>query len=81
MQETIHKATATDAFIEHEALGINHPDARARPVSPFDRSTGVIFPPVAIAAIIGVSDFTFTFFNEGGPNNLKPGRATTQTAF
>jgi hypothetical protein len=78
MQDTIHKPKATEAFTGH-SLGINHPDARS--IEPFDTSTGVVFPSLPITAITGVSEFVFTFFNEGGRNNLKPGRAVTQLAF
>jgi hypothetical protein len=37
-------------------------------------------PVSPVNAILGVSNFAFDFFNEGGTNNLKPGRPTTRTA-
>jgi hypothetical protein len=49
-------------------------------VVPFDTGTGAVGSVLPITAIVGVSTFAFDFFNEGGPNNLKPGRPTTQTA-
>jgi hypothetical protein len=49
-------------------------------VVPFDTGTGAVGPVIPITAVVGVSGFAFDFFNEGGPNNLKPGRPTTQTA-
>jgi hypothetical protein len=58
--------------------GIDHPDAPH--VTPFDTASGVVGPLIPIRAIIGVSEFAFDFFNEGGTNNLKPGRPTSQTA-
>jgi hypothetical protein len=61
-----------------QGQGVNHPDSRH--VVPFDRVAGAVGGVIPIAAIIGVSEFTFNFFNEGGPNNLNPGRPTTQTA-
>ncbi len=42
--------------------------------------TGAITPVFPIAAVVGISAFSFDFFNEGGPDNLLPGRPTTQTA-
>jgi hypothetical protein len=48
-------------------------------VVPFDTGTGVVTSVLPINAIVGVSWFLFDFFNEGGPNNPKPGRPTTQT--
>ena len=54
-----------------------HPAGRA---VPFDRETGAVRPVLPISAVVGVSGFTFDFFNEGGPNNLLPGRPTNQTA-
>jgi hypothetical protein len=32
---------------------------------------------IRINSIIGLSPFSFTFFNKGGPGNLIPGRPTT----
>jgi hypothetical protein len=49
-------------------------------VVPFDTGTGAVGSVLPITAIVGVSSFAFDFFNEGGPNNLKPGRPTTRTA-
>jgi hypothetical protein len=54
-----------------------HPAGRA---VPFDTGTGAVGPVLPISAIVGVSGFSFDFFNEGGTNNLLPGRPTTQTA-
>jgi len=48
-------------------------------VATLDQATGGVGPVTPISAVIGLSEFTFNFFNEGGPNNLKPGRPTTQT--
>ena len=47
---------------------------------PFDTATGAIGPVTPVSAIVGFSEFAFDFFNEGGTNNLLPGRPTTQTA-
>src|SRR5262245_48411812 len=58
--------------------GIDHPDAPH--VTPFDTASGVVGPLITIRSIIGVSEFAFNFFNQGGTNNLKPGRPTSQTA-
>ena len=49
-------------------------------VVPFDTGTGGVGSVLPITAIVGVSGFAFDFFNEGGTNNLLPGRPTTQTA-
>jgi|RhiMetdeSRZDD1v2_1073273.scaffolds.fasta_scaffold252467_1 hypothetical protein len=49
-------------------------------VVPLDTGTGAVGSVLPITAIVGVSPFAFDFFNEGGPNNLKPGRPTNQTA-
>jgi len=54
-----------------------HPAGQA---VPFDTGAGAVGPVLPISAVVGVSGFSFDFFNEGGPNNLKPGRPTTQTA-
>ncbi len=56
---------------------IIHP---AGQVVPLDTGTGGVGGVLPITAIVGVSGFAFDFFNEGGPNNLLPGRPTTQTA-
>jgi hypothetical protein len=49
-------------------------------VRPGDIETGAIGPVISIAAVVGVSAFSFNFFNEGGTDNLLPGRPTNQTA-
>jgi hypothetical protein len=76
----IHVNHDMDAIPEVASLGrgIDHPDAPH--VTPFDTASGVVGPLIPIRAIIGVSEFAFDFFNEGGTNNLKPGRPTSQTA-
>jgi hypothetical protein len=56
---------------------IIHP---AGQVVAFDTGTGAVGPIIPIAAVVGVSGFSFNFFNEGGTNNLLPGRPTSQTA-
>ena len=61
------------------------PDVRqvihpAGQVVAFDTGTGAVGPVIPISAVVGVSGFSFDFFNEGGNNNLLPGRPTTQTA-
>jgi len=48
-------------------------------ITPFDQETSRVDPVTPVSAILGISNFVFDFFNEGGPNNLKPGRSTTQT--
>jgi hypothetical protein len=69
---------ATEPFhAPAQGQGINHPDGQH--FAAFDQASGGVRPAIPISAIIGVSDFTFNFFNEGGTNNLKPGRPTTQT--
>jgi hypothetical protein len=57
--------------------GINHPDGQH--IVPLDQENAGVGPVIPVAAITGLSEFTFNFFNEGGTNNLKPGRPTTQT--
>ena len=54
-----------------------HPAGQA---VPSDTGTGAVGPVLPISAVVGVSGFSFNFFNEGGTNNLLPGRPTTQTA-
>jgi len=54
-----------------------HPAGRA---VPFDTETGAVGPVTTVNSIVGLSSFAFDFFNEGGTNNLLPGRPTTQTA-
>jgi len=49
-------------------------------VKPDDVGTAVVEPAIPISKVLGFSEFHFNFFNEGGPDNLKPGRPTTQTA-
>jgi hypothetical protein len=61
-----------------EGRGVSPPDAGQ--IVPLDKATGGVGPFIPIIAITGVREFRFDFFNEGGPNNLKPGRETTQTA-
>lgn len=74
MAKTYHEVTeAFHGFTEDR--GIMHPDG---PVD--DTAIGVVGPVIPIGAIVGVSDFRFHFFNEGGPNNPKPGRVSTATA-
>jgi hypothetical protein len=75
MLDTIHHNVHTS---HNFGRGIDHPDATH--VIPFDQETGAVGPLLPIRSIIGVSEFAFNFFNEGGTNNLKPGRPTTQTA-
>lgn len=54
---------------------------RAAPgIKPLDQETGGVGGVIPVNAIIGISTFSFDFFNEGGTNNLLPGRSTTQTA-
>jgi hypothetical protein len=60
-----------------DVAGVIHP---AGHVVPFDLATGAVQPVTPINAIVGFSQFRFDFFNEGGTNNLKPGRPTTQQA-
>jgi hypothetical protein len=60
-----------------EVRQVIHPAEQA---VPFDTGTGAVGPMLPISAVVGVSGFSFDFFNEGGPNNLLPGRPTTQTA-
>jgi hypothetical protein len=48
-----------------------HPAGQA---APFDTGTEAIGPILLISAVVGVSGFSFDFFNEGGTNNLLPGR-------
>ena len=69
MAETLHKIA--------DVRGVIHP---AGQVVAFDTGTGAVGPVLPIAAVVGVSEFAFDFFNEGGTNNLLPGRPTTQTA-
>src|SRR5262245_35942777 len=69
MAEMFQKASEVRQFI--------HPAGQA---VPFDTGTGAVGPMLPISAVVGVSRFSFDFFNEGGPNNLLPGRPTTQTA-
>jgi len=57
--------------------GVVHP---AGHLVPFDAATGAVGPVTSVSAIVGFSQFSFVFFNEGGSNNLLPGRPTTQTA-
>src|SRR5436853_3898449 len=66
-----------EMFQVTDAPGVIHP---AGQVVPFDISTGAVQPAVLINAIVGFSEFAFDFFNEGGTNNLLPGRPTTQEA-
>jgi len=68
--QTLHELT--------ERRGVNPPDAGQ--IVPLDKATGSVGNFIPISAITGVREFGFDFFNEGGPNNLKPGRPTTQTA-
>jgi hypothetical protein len=56
---------------------IIHP---AGQVVTFDTGAGAVGPVIPITSVVGVSGFSFDFFNEGGTNNLLPGRPTTQTA-
>jgi hypothetical protein len=60
-----------------EVRQVIHPAGQA---APFDTGTGAVGPVLPISAVVGVSGFSFDFFNEGGTNNLLPGRPTTQTA-
>jgi hypothetical protein len=60
-----------------ELRQVMHPAGQA---VPSDTGTGAVGPVLPISAVVGVSGFTFNFFNEGGTNNLLPGRPTTQTA-
>jgi hypothetical protein len=60
-----------------EVRQVVHPAGQA---APFDTGTEAIGPILLISAVVGVSGFSFDFFNEGGTNNLLPGRPTTQTA-
>ena len=48
-------------------------------ILPLDLETGGVDPLIKVNAILGISRFRFEFFNEGGRNNLLPGRPTTQT--
>ncbi|MBV9655439.1 MAG: hypothetical protein JOZ42_12845 [Acetobacteraceae bacterium] len=56
--------------------GISHPAGEIRSG---DAASGAVGPVTPISAIVGVSEFSFSFFNGGGTDNLKPGRPTTQT--
>jgi hypothetical protein len=61
---------------------VTHGQGVSRPAGQMitqDQGTGGVGPVTPIVSIIGLSEFQFDFFNEGGPNNLKPGRPTTQT--
>jgi hypothetical protein len=49
-------------------------------IKPFDIETGGAGGVTPVNAIIGISNFSFNFFNEGGTSNLLPGRPTTQTS-
>ena len=60
-----------------DGQGVIHP---AGHLVPFDMGTGAVGPVTPVSAIVGFSAFAFDFFNEGGSNNLLPGRPTTQTA-
>jgi hypothetical protein len=64
-------------FESTEVRGFFHP---ADHIVPRDIETGGVQPPIIVNAIVGFSPFAFDFFNEGGRNNLLPGRPTTQTA-
>jgi hypothetical protein len=47
-------------------------------IVPFDQASSSISPMIHATKILGFSTFFFNFFNEGGTNNLLPGRPTTQ---
>lgn len=44
-----------------------------------DRATGSIDDWTGVNGLVGYSFFSFSFFNQGGTNNLSPGRPTKQT--
>lgn len=69
MSEQVHEITAE--------WGVLLPPDR---VVPLDVASGAVQPVTAVNAIVGISAFGFDFFNEGGTNNLLPGRPTTQRA-
>jgi hypothetical protein len=60
-----------------EVRQVIHPAGQA---APFDTGIGGVGPILPITAVVGVSGFSLDFFNEGGSDNLLPGRPTTQTA-
>jgi hypothetical protein len=49
-------------------------------IKPLDVETGGVGGVIPVNALIGIANFSFNFFNEGGTDNLLPGRPTTQTA-
>jgi hypothetical protein len=55
--------------------GINHPHNRHTPLDSAGASIGNVIP---LSALVGMSEFSFNFYNQGGTDNLLPGRATTQ---
>jgi hypothetical protein len=57
--------------------GIFHPDSSL--IHPFDIETSSAGPFVPVTRIVGFVSVFFNFFNQGGRNNLLPGRSTTQT--
>jgi hypothetical protein len=67
----------SETFQELIVPQVIHPEGQ---VAPRDTGTGGVGSILPITAVVGVSGFAFDFFNEGGPNNLLPGRPTTQTA-
>jgi hypothetical protein len=45
-----------------------------------DSATGSVGPTLNVNAIVGFAQYSFSFNNQGGTDNLLPGRPTTQTA-
>jgi hypothetical protein len=70
------KQATFDVGTEH--LGLFHPDSHLVP-KPTDTGTSSAGPLIPVTSIVGFVPVFFDFFNEGGPNNLLPGRVTTQT--
>ena len=60
----------------HES-GLFHPNASL--IHPFDIERSSAGPFIPVTSIVGFVSVFFDFFNQGGPNNLVPGRQTTQT--
>jgi hypothetical protein len=52
----------------------------AEGIKPLDSETGGVSATIPVSALTGIANFSFTFFNGGGTDNLAPGRPTTQTA-
>ncbi len=69
------KQTIQELGTEHHA--VIEPGGRPG-ITPRDTGTGSASPMRRINSVVGFVTVSFDFFNEGGTNNLLPGRPTTK---